>query len=674
MNNKYEQYLRLVNTFPIDTEVKLTDLLEILEEYSIQEIKSDFNSIGIKITSNKFNAKQAKWILRNYINQHNSDETSISIEIPSKDQYAKLANDIYESNLLKAAIRDDAFKYFEKNPDDNLLSLSLLAGNEVAFKHQIQTVNNVFNNLYNRCIVADEVGLGKTITALLWLHEHFIRGGRGLNALILVPANLLKQWTNALSKFFLLPFSPNKTYTINELETQDILLISIDKAKIGNISKILINRYWDCIILDESHIIKDLSTQRFKFVYSLNASYKLFLTATPVHNSAYDLYSQSLPLFPGLLGQKKQFGEYYLEDDKRVRNPEGLQNVIKTIFTRTRRKDIPFKFTKRISHTETLKEWTNDEYNLYDDLLRILVGVFHKQLPKAIYLSHQQGGEIAVAEFVLLSMLLFREMASHPCAALNTIENSLLPSIEEYATATKDYTYKNLLINFLDKYNRHKYDLSKKNYLIELLNNLFKKGSRRVIIFVNYLKTREAIKAIIEEKFPHLNIFEYYGDLTHDEKYQAEQNFKSSDKAILISTDAGGQGLNLQAADVVINYDYPWNPMVVEQRIGRIDRLDSKYSRIYIYNLITFGTIEQYVYQTLLEKINIVKDVIGDIMSPIEIKEEWERRFTISIGLIVLSCENSSELKDKFQKLDKTSLSSAASQYKSLIYHRYNYD
>jgi len=110
-----------------------------------------------------------------------------------------------------------------------------------------------------------------------------------------------------------------------------------------------------------------------------------------------------------------------------------------------------------------------------------------------------------------------------------------------------------------------------------------------------------------------------------------------------------------------------------KQRIGRIDRLNTKYENIYIYNLITKGTIEQYIYQTLIEKITIVKDVIGDIMSPIEIEEEWERKFLISIGHIILLSEDGSDLKMKFEKMDKKSLAIAAAQtqYSTQILERY---
>lgn len=673
MIHRYEEYLRVLTAYPEAESIKLTTLLELLEEYSLKDVKTDLQNVGILIKSNSFRVDKAKWKIRHYLQSHSKNNNYIRIDPLSETKILSSFKGLNNCSANKAVLREKAYKYFVKKPEDSLLCLSLLNKNKVAFKHQIDTVQKLINNLDDRGIVSDEVGLGKTITALLWIHEHFLRANRELNCLVLVPSNLKKQWCDAFYNFFGLPFSYKKRHSVHEIESQDILLLSIDSAKIGDTAKVLMNRYWDCLVVDESHEIRNMDSLRFKFVYSLNASYKLFLSATPVQNTAYDLYSQSLPLEPGLLDHKKQFGDYYLEDERRVKNPLGLQKVLDGVVLRTRRDDIPFEFAKRNYHTELIREWTDNEYEIYDDLLNILIGVFHKQLPKAVMLKRQSGGETAIADFVLKCMLLLREMASHPDAAVKTISKSLYPEIKAYAFATKDYTFEKRLRLFVSKYKKYKNTLSKEKYLLDLISKLFKRENRRAIIFVNFLKTRDAIKDSLSKRFPDIDIYEFYGELPKNKKNFIIESFGNSPLAVLISTDSGGQGLNLDVADVVINYDYPWNPMKVEQRIGRIDRLSKKYNNIYIYNLITSGTIEQYVYQTLIEKIGIVKDVIGDIMSPIEIEEEWERRFMVSIGLIVLSCKNSTELKKAFEMLDKTALSHAATQYRTLIFDRYRH-
>lgn len=673
MRRRCEQYLRALNTLPNSDSTQLGDLLLALPTLSLQDIKTDFRVLSISIKANSFLTEQAKWRIRNYLEQNKQEDFEVLVSRTSLKEITASFEDITESSVTKALLREKAWHLLEKYPRDTLLSMSQLPEGEIAFKHQIETVTGLFDDLDDRGLVADEVGLGKTVTALLWLHEHVLRSDRPLTALVLVPSNLKGQWSDAFFQFFGLAFVSDTRPTTTELEMQDILLLSVDEAKMGDTEKVLIKRYWDCLILDESHDVKNMSSLRFKFLYAINASYKLLLSATPVHNTAYDLYSQVLLLHPGLLGKRRQFGDYYLEDKKRVKNPLGLQRMLERVLMRTRRSDIPFEFSERHIKTEFIPEWTEHEYGLYDDLLGILVGVFHKQLPRAVMLSRASGGETAVADFVLKCMLLLREMASHPDAALKTTEESLYPKILEYAKATGDDTYTKQLELFLGKYKDQTLHLSKENRLLEILAQLFKAPDRRVIVFVNFLKTQDAIRETILRRFADIDVQEYYGDLPKRKKKSTIRLFSHSKRCVLVSTDSGGQGLNLDAADAVINYDYPWNPMKVEQRVGRIDRLSKRHDDIYVFNLITKGTIEQYVYQTLIEKIGIVKDVIGDIMSPIEIEEEWERRFMVSIGLIVLSCENSSELKDKFEKLDKTSLLRVATQYSTLIHEKHRH-
>jgi len=670
MASNYESYLIVLDSIKTKT-MNLSELLETLVNCSFACIKSDFSKLKIPIQSNSFNVDQAKLKIRQYI-LHNKTDYTIPVEYKNSGEILYLFQTKSKNSILDACIRDSAYNYLATYPEDLLLSLALLKDDNIAFKHQIVDVNTAINKFNNRCMIIDDVGLGKTVTALLWLYELVIRMNGCLSALILVPANLKSQWFEAIRDFFGDKI-PIKNKTADDYKNNDILLLSVDQAKMGDISKILLQREWDCLILDESHEIRNMNSKRFKFVYSLNAAYKLFLTATPVHNTAYDLYSQSLPILPGLLGNPKQFSEDYLVQNKYVRTSVVLRKALEKLMIRTRRDDIPFNFARHNYFTEIINEWTKQEYALYDDLLKLLVGVFKKQLPKAVVLK-QQFIERTLDDFVLKSMLLLCEMASHPDTALKTISKTLKPAIEKYAEATNDYEFVDKLDSFINKYNGYHYNLAKVNCLIRILKSTFNTSSRHVIVFVNYIKTSEAIEKVIKTSFNNtIDTYKYIGKFSAQAKTMNIDAFVHSEKAILLSTDAGGQGLNLNVADVVINYDYPWNPMKVEQRIGRIDRLNTKYENIYIYNLITKGTIEQYIYQTLIEKITIVKDVIGDIMSPIEIEEEWERKFLISIGHIILLSEDGSDLKMKFEKMDKKSLAIAAAQtqYSTQILERY---
>ena len=125
-----------------------------------------------------------------------------------------------------------------------------------------------------------------------------------------------------------------------------------------------------------------------------------------------------------------------------------------------------------------------------------------------------------------------------------------------------------------------------------------------------------------------------YGEMSRAEKDGVVRDFKASEgKAILVSTDCGGEGLNLQCASGIINFDFPWNPMKVEQRIGRIDRIGQPASEIFIWNLVTRGTIERYVYNTLQGKLKICDEIMGDYFPFIITRMVvWQSHSELGIG------------------------------------------
>ncbi len=670
MNNRIEQYIDAIKHCNSKQTITVSEFAMVVEEISVKQIKQDFRELNIFIEDSVFDIHNAIWKLREKLEKNKLDDAQLKVQSPSENEITNSFSDKIESSLKKAVVVEKSFDYISSHPNSSLLSIGKIIKDKVAFEHQIKTVNTLINNYYGRAIVADEVGLGKTITGFLWLFEYSLRNSKKLNTLILVPPNLKPQWCEKAFEFFELPFDPKKRYTIDELKYQDILIMSIDEAKTKDKAQILLERNWDCLIIDEAHDIRNSDSIRFRFSYSLKAKYKLLLTATPVHNTGYDIYSQVLLIRPGLLGKKKFFGNHYLIDDKQIANPKSIRKDLEKVLIRNRRDDIKLRFSKRNIQTIIINEWTQHEYDLYNDLLSILINVFHKHLKKAVMIQSPSGSEKAVTDFVLRSMLLLREISSHPDAALNTIKNSLQNDLIKYAEVTHEYKFVNQLKDFITKYEKKQHDLSKSKELLKIIQQSFVEKDRKIIIYVNFLKSKDAIIKLLALSFEDVDIYEYSGTLSKTEKINRVEDFWSAKKAILVSTDAGGQGLNLETADVIINYDYPWNPMKVEQRIGRIDRLSQDAEIINVYNLITSGTIEQYVYQTLMEKIEIFKDTIGDITSPIEINEEWERKFTVSIGLIILSCENASELKTKFEEIDKKEIERYTFKYNSLIHEQ----
>ncbi|MFW9902371.1 MAG: helicase-related protein, partial [Candidatus Thorarchaeota archaeon] len=174
-----------------------------------------------------------------------------------------------------------------------------------------------------------------------------------------------------------------------------------------------------------------------------------------------------------------------------------------------------------------------------------------------------------------------------------------------------------ILKEFYDKLKAIPYD-SKSDKLIELLDNIYSQNpTEKIIIFTQFVDTLNHLKSLIENLSYQPRVELFFGGLDSIQKDEAVERFRSSTKfSILISTEIGGEGRNFQFCRVLINYDLPWNPMKLEQRIGRLDRIGQESQEIYIYNIFLEGTVETDVIHALLKRINLFEESIG-ILEPI---------------------------------------------------------
>src|SRR5690625_4957992 len=236
---------------------------------------------------------------------------------------------------------------------------------EITFlEHQIQTAKTVLNDMNGRAILADEVGLGKTIEAGLILKELLIRG-TVKNALILVPASLVNQWITELNeKFYIQCASYRKNYCWNDFP---IYVTSIDLAKREpHRSKILKNNY-DMVIVDEAHKLKNHKTVNYSFVKSLKKKYCLLLTATPIQNHLIELFNLISILKPGYLGSYDTFIKSYGKKNIQQFSNTYLNKLVQKVMVRNRRKDTLLDDIKR--HVKTIwLEFTDQEQNVYEQL------------------------------------------------------------------------------------------------------------------------------------------------------------------------------------------------------------------------------------------------------------------------------------------------------------------
>jgi SNF2 family DNA or RNA helicase len=319
--------------------------------------------------------------------------------------------------------------------------------------------------------------------------------------------------------------------------------------------------------------------------------------------------------------------------------------------------------------TVWIDDWTEQETLCYDALLEMLRGTYRRSLGAATPIARPSGIEEHVSQFVLVSMLIMREMASHTAAAMKTLDTALRGHLEKLALALGDRTGLESLDQFLKVHSKnlkHEDTHGKAKALLDELENLFD-DTHSVLVYVVFRETLTAVSELIKKRFPDIEVIEYHGKLSKEDKKRQVRRFWKSKKACFVSMDSGGQGLNLQVADTVVNYDYPWNPMKVEQRVGRVDRYGQTSDNIRIVNFITRGTIEVYVYHTLQSKLEVFRNVIGDMMSPLQVEELWEDRLMLGIGELILSSRDADDMRARFEGLDESSLRKYLDRYERYV-------
>jgi SNF2 family DNA or RNA helicase len=238
--------------------------------------------------------------------------------------------------------------------------------------------------------------------------------------------------------------------------------------------------------------------------------------------------------------------------------------------------------------------------------------------------------------------------------------------VQLLATVTGDHSDHERLDQFLKKYSKVTWETGshkKTDALLKRLPRLVDKYGR-VIVYVEFRETQKLLVERLQKKdgieLPTKTaLISYHGGLPAADKTHQIERFNRNERACFISTDAGGQGLNLQKGNVVVNFDFPWNPMRVEQRIGRVDRLEQMAAQVLIENYITVDTIEQYVYQILQKKLKVCQDVMGHVLPVIfRLRMRDIHYYTdedvLGIGQTILSSRNQEDLRQRFLSLGQT--------------------
>ena len=439
--------------------------------------------------------------------------------------------------------------------------------------HQIEAAQTVIEKMNGKAILADEVGLGKTIEAGLIMKEYMIRG-LVKKALILVPASLQNQWVTELNVRFFIPAISYRKNT--PIEQYDVVVMSMDTAKKSPHREKIYEQDYDMIIIDEAHKLKNHKTQIYEFVQSIKKKFCLLLTATPIQNDVFEIFYLVSLLKPGHLGNYETFQESFAATKRSIEGEKYLKELVNQVMVRNRRSDTGIEWTTRKVQTIPI-QFTKEEREVYDMLYEL-----------------KSVSSVFASSFTMVTLL--KEMCSSKEATFLTLNKML-----QKCSAKDEIDYIEQIIEKLMKLEI--------NAKAEKVLEIVEKANDKVIIFTEYRATQSYLQWYLYTKGISSVLFN--GKFSKSKRDWMKQLFREQVQ-VLIATESGGEGINLQFCHHVINYDLPWNPMKLEQRIGRVHRLGQE-DDVHIYNLAIEDTIEQKILDLLNDKIDVFEKVVGDL-------------------------------------------------------------
>ena len=469
---------------------------------------------------------------------------------------------------------------------EDLICLPSLTGVD-SYVYQHETVRKVLRHFKGRALLADEVGLGKTIEACLVLKEYWARG-MVRKALVLAPPSLVTQWKGELTeKFGFAPASPDGAEFRRDPErfwkNEPLVVASIAMARLEPHVTALAGTPWDMVVVDEAHCLKNRASANWKLVDSLEKRFILMLTATPVENNLIELYNLITLLKPGLLATESEFRKLYVNaaKPKSPKNPDQLRALLAEVMVRNTRSAADVRLPHRVAASVVVAP-SAAEAELYE---RVSAFVAER------YKTSEQAGVMALS-------WMQRQAGSSPQALHRSIVRRLS---DHQRPGPRDVSELESILDLASRVG----DGSKGNQLGEMLAARKAKTG----VFTEFVPTLEHLAEICRRRGIRYSLFS--GDLSRGEKDSAIARFRD-EADVLLSTGAGGEGRNLQFADTVINFDLPWNPMRLEQRVGRVHRIGQEHD-VFIFNFCQAGTVEEHLLRVLHDKVNMFELVVGEM-------------------------------------------------------------
>lgn len=524
------------------------------------------------------------------------------------------------------------------------------------FDYQIHAARTALRRFRGRGLLCDEVGLGKTIEAGLVLKEYLARQMVS-RVLIVAPPALVEQWREELAGKFNLPdFVTSADAEFREhgpgaWSRFPRVVASLATARRAEHRAQIETILYDLVVVDEAHHLKNRASVSWKFVNSLQKKYLLLLTATPVQNSLDELYNLITLLKPGQLKTPREFQRQFVVqgDPRQPKNRGRLRELLADVMVRHARGQVGVQLPPRRAHTLRLS-LSPDERALYDDASTFIRACL---LPAAA--DDVPAGEPAeggasrgpgvkgATRFALQTLQ--REIGSSPHAARPTLLSlAELPALEPHRARLRELADRAAQVN----------TWAKADALEKLLS---RNRVEKILLFTHFRQTLDQLAARLTA-LGH-NFVVYHGGLSTADKNAAVERFER-EVQVLLSTEAAGEGRNLQFCHTLVNFDLPWNPLRIEQRVGRIHRIGQT-RPVEIYNLSAGGTIEDYLLDILDRKVNMFELVIGEMdMILGELTEE--RDFEDLLFEVWTQARTEGEVRAAMEQLGD-SLAAARAQY-----------
>ena len=378
--------------------------------------------------------------------------------------------------------------------------------------------------------------------------------------------------------------------------TTSAMIASIAAARRKEHAELLAGLSYDVVVVDEAHHLRDQASASYRLVNSLRKRFLLLLSATPVQNSLLELYNLLTLLQPGIFKTPKEFRAAYMVPGK-PREPANrgrLRDLMRGVMVRNTRALAALRMPRR--HASTLRAVPDaEEAACYAELTALVRemaagGEASRHLaPHRLSLQHllTAAGSSPAASAAAIARFAER----HPGDARWT---ALLARTRAIAAGAKEAA---------------------------LMRLLTQNPAEKTLVFVHH---RESLQHLADRLHHEGMAFATFsGDMSGPQKDAAVEAFRDR-VPLLLCTESGGEGRNLQFCNTLVNYDIPWNPMAIEQRIGRIDRI-GQVREVFVFNLVTAGTIEDAVLRILDEKINMFELVVGEVGAILgEVDEQQE--------------------------------------------------